>query len=210
MLAKKSALNHINQVAETQYMIRHKVIFALKQMNITELPQVLNPTGSLNYYQLWTNSYGDRFFDMGTLIRLASVIEKGLKYYYMEKCSIKNLVELKSDPDYTMNIFQRLMPWTKQSAITLFKKKLNYDLTSNKSFLMMQEMMLNRHLYAHNTGLLNEEYIDNYKELTGVDIVATLDTSFNYPQEDTYYFEPLKKIGDYIESARGFFSELPE
>jgi hypothetical protein len=34
-------------------------------------------------------------------------------------------------------------------------------------------------------------------------------TAFNYPAEDVYWFEPLKRLNVYIEEARRFFRQFP-
>ena len=208
MAAKDNAYKAINRISETHYFLKLAIVSRLKDFRIPYGIKHLANNKS-TYYEYWTESFGDRFYDIGTLVRLGSEIEGGLKYYYMEKKGLSNLVDLKNDPRYEMNIFQRLMPWTQKNAIALFQDCLHYDLTSNTNFSKIQELMLLRHLYAHNNGLLNEKFLDDFKRLTGQDIESTLDPNLNYPQQDTYYFKPLKNLNEYIEAAKKFFTNLP-
>jgi len=87
-----------------------------------------------NYHEFWISRFGDKFFDMGTFTRLASELEKGLKYYYMEKKGYRNLIDLKQDKSYKKGIFQKLMPAINKNdfnLIELFKKELSYNLEDN-------------------------------------------------------------------------------
>lgn len=208
MTSKENARKAINRIAETHYFIKPEIVKNLKNLVIN--PEVIKLTNNKStYYEYWTSMLNDKFYDMGTLVRLGSELECGLKYYYMEKSNLKNLVELKADPRYEMNIFQRIMPWTKNNAISLFNDQLKYDLNTNPSFNEIQELMLFRHLYAHNNGLLNEKFLDDYQRLTGTDIASSLDPSYDYPKQDTYYFKPLNSLPKFIESSKSFFSTLP-
>ncbi len=210
MKAKEKAKSGINRIAETQYYIRHILVQGLKNQVVEEKAQhlLLNTT---NYYEFWVKSFGDRFFDMSTLIRLGTELENGLKHYYMEKRGRNNLEDLQTDTNYTKNIFQRVQPWQSgnDNAISLFQNVLNYDLNSNTEFKKMQELMLCRHLYAHNSGLIDSDFVSRYLNLTGVDISQIPTVLASYPKSDTYYFAPLDKIPDLIESSKRFFDNLP-
>ena len=213
MTAKETIQKRLNGIAETQYFLRQKMFDSLKVININPAFRV-NFGGKSNYYEYFVYSYGDRFFDMSTLIRLATEIENGLRNYYMEKRSHNNLTDLKNDPAYKkckLGLFQRLSVTSRDdNVVSFFKSELNYNLQTNPFILNMQELMLIRHLYVHNSGILNEKFIDDYKKLMGVDI-SKLPVVVNegFPQEDVCWFEPLKKLGDFIESSRKFFEELP-
>jgi hypothetical protein len=164
--------------------------------------------GAKTYHEFWVNSLNENFYDMGTLIRLGTEIELGLKYFYMQRKGHLNLVALEQDPNYQMNIFQRLMPWTNNNTIDLYKSQIHYELTSNTKLKDMQELMLYRHLYAHNAGLLNDKFIFDFHRLTQKNI-SNFSSASTFPQEDTYFFEPLKRLNQFIEDAREFFFEFP-
>ncbi|NGZ07632.1 MAG: hypothetical protein G8237_14905 [Magnetococcales bacterium] len=161
-----------------------------------------------NYGEYWERSFSDRFFDMGTMIRLGTSIEIGLKSYYMKKKLYSSLTELKSDPHCSQNIFQRIQPWnTSGGAINLFYQQIGCDLNTNSFLLSVQEIMLHRHLYAHNSGLIDDKYIERYKTLTGIDISSD-EKLIDYPSQDIYWFEPLKKLNEFIDYTREFFKLL--
>ena len=148
----------INKVAETQSFLRHFLVSLLKKTKInTEVKKIF---GNYNtYYDYWHASFNDRFFDMGTFIRLGSEIELCLRHYYMDKKGYKNLLELNKDPSCVKGVFQRVQNCKQGSAIYLYKTELGYDLTTNKELIKIQEIMMHRHLYAHNSGLVDDEYI---------------------------------------------------
>lgn len=207
MNAKDSSFASINRVAETHFFIRPFLEHSLKQQIIADGAKQFS-LGANTYHEFWTKSLSDKFFDMGTFIRLGTALENSLKYYYMEKKGHNNLLDLKNDPNYQLNIFQRVLPWTHNSAIDLYRNELGIDLTQNQYLNSIQEIMLCRHLYAHNSGLLTEDFIDKYKRLTSFDILS-LPNANTFPNQDTYCFEPLKRLNDFIEDSRRFIKMLP-
>ena len=209
MAIKENILGSIGRVANTHFSIRPILVNTLKAREITPAGQLFS-NGAKTDYEDWVNSFNDQFYDMGTLVRLGTELELGLKYYYMSKMGYGNLTELEQDPNYQINIFQRLMPWSKNNLIELYKNSsLAYDLTSNSMFAKMQELMLYRHLYAHNSGILNSKFVDDYQRLTSKNILDSLEVQ-NWQSEDTYFFSPLRELGQFIEDSRIFFKELPE
>jgi hypothetical protein len=206
---KETIRRSINRVADTHFFLRPALVNSLKKTIITE--QFRNQAlGCSNYFEYWEKSLSEKFFDMGTLIRLGTEIENGLKYYYMEKKGHKNLQDLKSDPNCDLGIFQRVHPWTRDKTVVgLFKDQLNYDLNSNSKFKNIQQIMLYRHLYAHNSGLLDDRFMEHYKELTSIDLPLPPEIQKRYPYEDIYYFRPLEALSGYIEDTRAFFRGLP-
>ncbi len=146
---------------------------------------------------------------MGTLVRLGTEIENALKYYYMEKKDYRDLIDLKRDINFEKNIFQRIMPWTQNNVLDLYKVQLNIDLHNNSKLKNIQELMLCRHLYAHNSGLLNDDFISKYQRLTDVDVTKLPNIAAIYPANDTYYFSPLNKLDNFIEDCRNFIRQLP-
>lgn len=202
-----NVINNISRIAETQYFIRAILVRALKEQHINPvLKQKFNNADT--YYSFWESTFGDRFYDMGTLIRLGSEIENGLKYYYMHKKKHSTLLDLQNDTNYSLNIFQRIQPWTSNNVIALYKSQLDYDLNTNPYLAAVQELTLYRHLYAHSSGLLTQKFIDDYKKLTDNNLMELSDLA-NYPNEDVYYFKPLKNLDSFVENALKFFKEFP-
>lgn len=191
--------------AEMQYMILPILRNSLKSHILLEEGKRLFPDAE-NYEDVWKSRYGDRFFNMSTLVRIASSIENILRDYYMHKKGHRNLVDLKADPGYKQGIFQRIMPWG-EGAIQLFSG-LGIDLTTKIDWKTMQEITLHRHLYAHNSGLLDSKYIRELKTLTGLDLIEDKSISALYPAQDVYYFTPLENLGLFIESGRRFSADL--
>lgn len=199
----------INRVAETHYLLRWQLASKLKESVIT--PEGKAFVGDYDtYHDFWCGTYGDRFFDMTTMIRLGTAVEQNLKRYYMHRKGYATLAELRTDPSIKKGIFQRVQSWQDNGVIPLYERELGYDLKGHPHLKPMQEMMTHRHLYGHNSGLLDDEYIENILEITGED-VRTLPTiaESRYPDEDVYWFEPLKKLNHFIEEARRFFRSFP-
>lgn len=191
--------------AEMQYMIMPTLRNALKSQILFEEGKRLFPDAE-NYEDVWKSRFGDRFLNMSTLIRVASSIENILRDYYMYKKGHRNLIDLKSDSKYKQGVFQRIMPWG-EGAIQLLSS-LGIDLTIKKDWKIMQEIMLHRHLYTHNSGLLDEKYISELKALTGLDLTEDKSISALYPAQDVYYFAPLENLGQFIEAGRRFSADL--
>ena len=202
-----NVINNISRIAETQYFIRPVLVKALKQQQIN--PVLKNRFNNADtYYSFWESTFGDRFYDMGTIIRLGSEIENGLKYYYMYQKGHLTLLDLQGDANHSLNIFQRIQPWTNNNVIDLYKNQLGYDLTSNPHLASVQELTLYRHLYAHSSGLLTQKFIDDYKKLTNENLLELFDLA-DYPNQDVYFFNPLKRINSFIENTLKFFKEFP-
>jgi len=211
MDTKNNIKNRIGRIKETHFFLRPAIVSALKNP--------LNPQArrlfldSESYHEFWTKTFGDKFYDMGTFVRLGSEIEICLRDYYMEKKGYKNLTELCADPRYKKGIFQRILPWQTSStdAISLFKDELGYNLNTNPHFITIQELMLLRHLYAHNTGIIDDQFIKGYKDLKGEDVtlIPALGGG-SYPDVDVYFFKPLNNLNDFINRTEKFFIEFPD
>jgi len=198
----------INRVAEVHFYLRPVLLKALREQSITDEGRKL--VGNFeNYYELWTATFSDKFFDMATAIRLGSVIEKCLKNYYMDKKGYINISQLKTDPNYKRGIFQQVQSYQNKGVIWLYNKADIYDLSTNKHLVSIQEAMMHRHLYAPNSGIIDDDYIDKMKKITGQDIKTLPEIAASYPTNDTYWFEPLTRLNDFIEEARKFFDLFP-
>jgi len=205
---KQKISSDINRVAETQFYLRPLLKNSLKSQVLTDAGKA--QVGNFNnYLEYWEATFGRQFYDMSVAIRLGTVIENGLKHYYMGKKSHQSLSDLKADPNYKQNIFQRIQSWNgNDSAINLYQIELSIDLTQNNHLTSMQEAMLHRHLYAHNSGLIDDQYIQRLKTLTGTDLNGDPRMQ-GYPNDDVYWFSPLEKLSEFIEEARRFFEALP-
>lgn len=202
--------SRINRIAESHFFLKPVLISALKKQIITAegKPFVL---GAETYFDFWVSTYNDKFYDMGVFIRLGAEVEICLRDYYIKKKGYDNLTQLISDPKYKQGAFQRILPWQNNptDAISLFKCELGYDLNANSKFRNIQELMILRHLYAHNAGLINEKFIIDYKKVSGTDITILPIIKDCYPAEDCYFFAPLNTLNNFIEDTRTFFKEFP-
>ena len=198
----------INRVAETQFSIRPQLVLALKKSLLTDTARKVTKSTYQNYFDMWTGSFSDKFFDMGTIIRLGSVIEGCLKQYYMNKKGYTNILQLRTDPKYKQGIFQRIQDPT-GGVIKLFIDELNFDLTIITELKLIQEAMQHRHLYAHNSGIIDDDYIAKILKITGIDLLQNPQILNVYPAQDVYWFKPLERINEFIEATRRFFAAFP-
>src|SRR3990167_6163340 len=99
--------NEINRVAETHFFLRPNLTQALQKQLLTDDAKKIVGNHS-NYHEFWTATFSDKFFDMGTMIRLGSTIEVCLKRYYMHKKGYTKIPELVIDRNYNQGIFQRI------------------------------------------------------------------------------------------------------
>lgn len=197
----------LNRVAETHFYLRPILVEVLKTHIITAEGRK-HVGGFGTYWEHWVANHGDRFFDMGTLIRLGTAIENCLRWYYMAKKQYTSVSQLKDDPGCPRGVFLRLQPWQDDGVIHLYRQQLGLDLGPNPDLPAVQEALLHRHLYAHHSGLLNDDYIANIRRLTGTDLAADPGIAASYPHEDVYWFEPLGRIGEFIEASRRFFGRF--
>lgn len=199
----------VNGVAEVQFYVKPNLNRALQAQTISPAGQMMVGNHA-TMYDYWQARHGDKFFDMSTVTHLGTVIENNLKRYYMEKKGHSTLSDLRTDPHFSKGIFQRVQSWQNNGVVQLYNDELGYDLNGNPHLPSIQEVMMHRHLYAHNSGLLDDEYIDNIRTITGQDI-TTLSSfkSLPYPKEDTYWFEPLQRLSEFIEETRRFFRQFP-
>lgn len=146
---------------------------------------------------------------MGTFIRAAASVETSLRDSYAKKKGHVNLSQLRQDPGYKKNIFQRIMPWHGNDGAIALLATVNVDITAIPELPTVQELVLHRHLYAHNLGVIDDEYIKNLKRLTAVDLQADPNVASQYPAQDVFWFEPLSRLPVFIEAVRSFVRALP-
>ena len=165
----------VRHIAETHYAIRTLLKSRLQQQWV-DLDVIAAATGrpghgKIDYWTWWTQRQGDRFFDMGSLIRLAAGLETGLRDYLSRKKEFSNLNGLRqflaTNARWKGAVFQRIQPWHVADGVrSLLAQELGYDLITNSDLRDMQELMLHRHLYAHRAGVLDDQYIDDWQKLT--------------------------------------------
>lgn len=198
----------LERVAETHFMLRPSLDSALKKIVLTPAGQAMSP-GCSTYFDVWTQSFSDRFFDMGTLIRAAASVETSLRDYYVQKKGHANLSQLRQDRNYKKNIFQRVMPWHGNDGAIALLKTVNVDVAVIPELPAVQELVLHRHLYAHNLGVIDDEYIKNLKRLTSVDLLSNPKIAVQYLSQDVVWFEPLQRLPAFIAAVRSFLRALP-
>src|SRR4051794_2229011 len=152
--------SEINWVAEIHFYIRHVIEARLKSTVITPEGKAL--VGEYDTeLDRWRGTFADKFFDMSTMIRLGTAIEICLRTYYMDRKGYLTLIDLRNDARYENGIFQRVQNWQRANGVlSLYEDEIGYDLANNPHLRAIQEAMMHRHLYAHNSGLIDDEYID--------------------------------------------------
>jgi len=209
MTVKDQMAEKVNMVAEIHFSIYPQLKSKLRKTHITDAGMKMT-SGASTYLEWWTNRFGDKFFEMATFVRLGSVTEAAFRDYYMDRKGIDNLVDLKADPAYKQGVFQRVISGGSTLQV-LYKEQLGIDIESFSEFSSVREFFVHRHLYAHNSGLLDEKYLANLDAVGGQPkpSPATL-VSLGYPSQDAYWFKPLSNLNKYIEDFRRLFRQLPE
>lgn len=190
----------VERVAETHFFIRPVLLRALELQHVTDQGRTMWNTHSTNWRELWTEQLSDRWFDMATVIRLGTALETGLRDAY-------NRLGQGGDPQGGRGVFQRLV--NDADVVAAFLNDCGgLDLRSSAEWPVIREVMLYRHLYAHRSGEVDEEYLDAYERLTGVDLRHSV-AQHGYPAQPVYSFEPLTRLPNFIEAARRFFRFIP-
>jgi hypothetical protein len=157
-------------------------------------------TGNRLEKELWTEQFSDRWFDMTTIIRLGTALETGLRDAYSRLGQAGN-------PHGGRGVFQRLVDDT--DIVAAFMNDCGgLDLRSCSEWPTMREVMLHRHLYAHRGGEVDDKYLDDHLAVTGVDLRPRVGQE-GYPAQAVYWFAPLARLPEFIESARRFFNFVP-
>lgn len=152
-----------------------------------------------NYGQYWRASRGAEYFDMATLLRLGSALETGLRAVHRSRVATDQVGAVRSPPT---GVFQQLVD--PRRLIEVFQRDCGVRIDNFAEWRTMQELMVHRHLYAHRSGSVDDRYIDQLRTVTGQDVTRRL-AELGYPDAEVLWFEPLHRLGDFIESARTFF-----
>lgn len=195
--------NHFKKIKESDYFIRRKIECDLKNIKFDD--EMKKVAGSFDtYFDMWTATYSDKFYDMSTIVRLGTIIEGCLKDYYQDKMGFSNRKELKDHINSSQNVFQQVLPWHTDGVLNRIKNQFSVDPFSISELAILQEAMLLRHLYAHNSGVLDQKFVENYKRLTSVDLSQSSSPYKDFELQDYYYFEPLRNISKYISGTEKF------
>jgi hypothetical protein len=199
----------LERAAEAHFFIRPLLINALKGNLLTDAARAALGANHVSYYDFWQASLRDKFEDMTTMIQLGAAVEEVLRDTYMLAKGHANGAALRSDPLYSRGVFQRIMPWqTNAGSASHLLQSVGIDLSSVAKVHAAREAMLHRHLYAHNIGVIDDQYLDDWKQLTGEDLTPAV-SSLGYPTKDCYWFRPLQAITTYIDELRKFVANLP-
>jgi hypothetical protein len=93
---------------------------------------------------------------MGNFIRLGGEIEIFFQQYYGERKGIPWRSKSCANP-----VFQKVLMNEKKKIplVEYFKKHLSVDISKLPKFVSIQRYFVDRHLYTHQTGLADEQYL---------------------------------------------------
>jgi len=187
----------VERVAATHNMFRPVLVDALKQRSITSEGQAILPFNAGSLFELWERTFADKWFDMGTMIRLGTAIEMGLRSIY---------TDLASEPiSRNTRVFQRLAVPTELEEV--FRQQCGLEVGALPEWSTLREIMVHRHLYAHRSGLLDDKYIQDIATVTGSSIREAVE-SHGYPEVEVYWFQPLSRLDHFIGASRRYFEAL--
>lgn len=199
--------NHFNKVRESEFFIRRQLENSLKSIPFDD--RMKSVAGNYDtYFDMWRATYSDKFYDMTTIVRLGTVIETCLKDYYQNKSGFSNRKELKDHINSKQNVFQQVLPWHIDGVLKRIKKEFSIDPFAISELPLVQETMLLRHLYAHNSGVIDKKFVEHYERLTSIDLGSQSSIYNTYELDDCYYFEPLNNISKYLSATEKFFDKL--
>lgn len=199
---RASGLAGVGQVAEVHFHLRVQLEAALDAYLLTDAGRQAYKTEAVSYKQYWKQSYSDRYFDMGTLQRLATAVETGLRHHHRAIAGS----DLAKTATKDRTIFQALI--RPERLLDLFRTDCGYDLSSNPSWQDMRLLMAHRHLYAHRSGLVDDKYLDDVRLISGEDLRPVLEER-GYPEEELLWLHPLSHLDHFIEAAKRFFRHFP-
>ena len=196
--------NYFRKIRESEYFLRRQIESNLKSIKFND--QEKEKYGDHDtYFDLWCATLSDKFYDMTTIVRLGTIIEGCLKDYYQDKKGFSNRKQLNDHIDSNQNVFQQVLPWHSDGVLNRIKAEFSVDSFSISELPVLQETMLLRHLYAHNSGLIDEKFVRDYKRLIGTDLGDANSAYKNFENQDYYYFEPLSRVSNYLSETERFF-----
>lgn len=209
MTAKDTALAQIEMVARVHRLYKPIMELALQNSLTTEHGKEIS--GNNNLYEGWKSSYGDKYFNMTSIVRLSSEIELFFKSYYVERKGYPNLSKLKNDPKAkSLGIFQRVEKSKSSSVVELFESEFSIFLSSISHFIVIREMFVLRHLYAHRVGVIDDRFLDEYRTVTGTNLKLNSEIlRAGYPNKDVIWFVDDAFVSRLISASQAFVKALP-
>lgn len=204
--------DELNRIKDIQIGVKPLLEEALEQKKIPNEHE-LHKLGLENYNDYWKLTKSDVFFEVSLLVRLGSIIEHGLRVYFMYKLNLKNTTEMelffKDKKEIKLNgIFQRWKNNGNDNVAMLFLNYVSIKLEDVKFCNVIKEIVIHRNQFVHKLGMIDEKYINNIFELTGVDIKEESDVKNHYPNVDYIYLRATEKLEEYIKNTISFFEEL--
>jgi len=185
-----------------QSYLKNCAINALARNELTEIIE------TIEHLERHNMLLGKHYISMAFIIRLGSVIENGLREFYMNKTGYESTYILKKS-DTRLNktgIFQRLERGKNICALDIFDE-INIKIEQNEFYKGVQEILEHRHLYAHNSGVFDERYIANIFKITNEDIRKEVQ-SLGYPEKDILWLRPLQRVQQYTITVDHFLNTL--
>ncbi len=116
--------------------------------------------------------------------------------------------DLETDPFYRMGAFQRIAPkHCRANDAASLLTSIGVDIEALPFVFEARKVMQHRHLYAHNVGVLDQKYVDDWRELTGEDLAQDPRVQ-EYKQRDLLWFDPLDRLTENINDLRNFVRAL--
>lgn len=202
----------LNRIKDIQIGVKPILEEALKQKKIQNV-HAFYKLGLETYNDYWQFTKSDVFFEVSLLVRLGSIIEHGLRVCFMCKLNLKNTTELelffKDKKEIKLNgIFQRWKDNGNDNVAALFVNYVGVKLEDVKFCNVIKEIVIHRNQFVHKLGMIDEKYINNIYELTGVQIKEESNVKDYYPKVDYIYLAATEKLEDYINNTISFFEEL--
>ncbi len=202
----------LNRIKDIQIGVKPILEEALEQKKIPN-EHNLYKLGLENYNDYWKFTKSDVFFEVSLLVRLGSIIEHGLRVYFMAKLNLKNTQELelffKDKKEIKLNgIFQRWKNNGDDNVAAIFINHVGVKLEDVNFCNVIKEVVIHRNQFVHKLGMIDEKYINNINELTGVNIMEVGNVKDYYPNVDYIYLKATEKLEVYIKNTISFFEEL--
>mgnify|MGYP000906795407 CR=1 FL=1 len=202
----------LNRIKDIQIGVKPILEEALEQKKIPN-EHDLYKLGLESYNDYWKLTKSDVFFEVSLLVRLGSVIEHGLRVYFMHKLNLTNTAEIelffKDKKEIKLNgIFQRWKSVDENNVAELFINYVGIKLEDIKFCNVIKEIVIHRNQFVHKLGMIDEKYINNINELTGVNIMEVGNVKDFYPQTDYIYLAATENLEEYINNTISFFEEL--
>ena len=206
----------LSRVATAQFLVFPVAEGALIKHGVPSSLKPHFPTAN-NLLEVLKQDHSLDFMVMGNFMRLGGELEIFLSQYYANRygCSWRNLTF--PHKKYSGAVFQRTLPNTQMNTVIDLFQTISVDLFKIKYFSSIQEYFVHRHLYVHQTGLVDRKYLDQIEAALGVTERARIENAVLKEAAATkvedavvFWFEPLgKRFTTLITEAQEFILDLP-